>query len=330
MTGLFARDARDILDLEGHALVSAMAESSRLRERRHGRSVNLCWIANARSGSCDQDCAFCAQSSRSEAPIEKHPLLGADEIVRAARKAADGGAVRFSIVTSGGAMRRGSMLDTVLAAIARIRNETGLDVCASLGCVERGVLDDLKRAGLTRYHHNVEAAESFWPRVCSTRPYAEQRRVVGDAAAAGLEVCCGGIFGMGESLDQRIELLEEVRALEVDSVAINFFTPISGTPLGGIAPIPALDCLRVVIAARMMMPRRDIRVCGGRERNVRDIQALLLLGGASGIMIGGYLTTTGRPPEEDLAMIRDLGFVPDEIPEGRDTVSAPEPESRRA
>jgi biotin synthase len=227
-------------------------------------------------------------------------------------------------------MRRGSMLDTVLTAIDRIRNETGLDVCASLGCVERGVLDDLKRAGLMRYHHNVETSESFWPRVCSTRPYAEQRRVVGDAAAAGLEVCCGGIFGMGESLDQRIELLEEVRTLEVDSVAINFFTPISGTPFGEITPISALDCLRIVIAARMMMPRRDIRVCGGRERNVRDIQALLLLGGASGIMVGGYLTTTGRPPEEDLTMIRDLGFIPDAIPEGRDTVSSPEPESRRA
>jgi len=330
MTGLFGRDAREILDLEGHALFSAVAEASRLRELRHGRSVNLCWIANARSGACEQDCAFCAQSARSEAPIAKHPLLAADEIVAAAKKAADGGAVRFSIVTSGGAVRAGRDLATVIAAIDRIRNETGLDVCASLGCVERGVLDELKRAGLTRYHHNLETAESFWPRVCTTRPYAEQRRVVRDAAEAGLEVCCGGIFGMGESLDQRIELLDEVRSLEVDSVAINFFTPIAGTPFGGIAPIAALDCVRVVVAARMMMPRRDIRVCGGRERNVRDLQALLLIGGASGLMIGGYLTTTGRPPEEDFAMIRDLGFVPDAIPEGRDTVSTPDPGARRA
>jgi biotin synthase len=330
MTGLFARDAREILDLDGHALVSAMAEASRLRELRHGRSINLCWIVNARSGSCDQDCAFCAQSARSEARIEAYPLLEVDEIVAAARKAAERGAVRFSIVTSGGAMRRGRLLDAVLVAVERIRNETGLDVCASLGCVERRVLDELKRAGLARYHHNVETSESYWPRICTTRPYAEQRRVVVDAAAAGLEVCSGGVFGMGESLDQRIELLDEIRALHIDSVAINFFTPIPGTPLAEIAPISPLDCLRIVVAARSMMPRRDIRVCGGRERNVRDLQAMLLLGGASGIMIGGYLTTPGRPPEEDLAMIRDLGFVPDTIPEGRDTVTVPDPEGGHA
>ena len=330
MTGLFAQDAREILDLEGHALVAALAEASRLRELRHGRSVNLCWIVNARSGACDQDCAFCAQSARSDARIEVYPLLAAEEIVAAAQKAADAGAVRFSIVTSGGAMRRGRLLDAVLVAIERIRNETGLDVCASLGCVERGVLDELKRAGLMRYHHNVETSESYWPRVCTTRPYGEQRRVVVDAAEAGLEVCSGGVFGMGESLDQRIELLDEVRILDVDSVAINFFTPIPGTPFGEIAPISPLDCLRVVIAARLMMPRRDIRVCGGRERNVRDLQAMLLLGGASGLMIGGYLTTPGRPPEDDLAMIRDIGLVPDAIPEGRDTVSVTDPEDGHA
>jgi len=326
MTGLFARDAREILDLEGQALVAAVAEASRLRELRHGRSVNLCWIVNARSGACDQDCAFCAQSSRSDARISVYPLLEADEIVAAARKAAGSGAVRFSIVTSGGAMRRGRMLDALLVAIDRIRNETGLDVCASLGCAERGVLDDLKRAGLTRYHHNVETSESYWPRVCTTRPYCEQRRVVRDALEAGLEVCCGGVFGMGESPDQRIELLDEVRSLDVDSIAINFFTPIPETPFGGIAPPAPLDCLRIVVAARMMMPRRDIRVCGGREANVRDLQAMLLLGGASGLMIGGYLTTPGRSPKDDLAMIRDLGLVPDTIPEGRDTVSVPDPE----
>jgi biotin synthase len=330
MTGLFTRDAREILDLEGHALVAAVAEANRLRELRHGRSVNLCWIVNARSGACDQDCAFCAQSARSEARISVYPLLEVDEIVAAARKAADTGAVRFSIVTSGGGMRRGHLLDATLAAIERIRNETGLELCASLGCVERRVLDDLKSAGLTRYHHNVEAAESYWPRVCKTRPYSEQRRVVTDASEAGLEVCSGGIFGMGESLEQRVELLEEVRSLDVDSVAINFFTPIPGTPFGEIAPISPLDCLRIVVAARMMMPRRDVRVCGGRERNARDLQAMLLLGGASGLMIGGYLTTPGRPPEDDLAMIRDLGLVPDTIPEGRDTVSVSDPEGPHA
>jgi biotin synthase len=325
MTGLFSRDARELLDAEGQKLIAAFSEANRLRELRHGRSINLCSIANARSGACDQNCAFCAQSSRSDAQIAKYPLVSPDEIVSAAIRAAEGGAVRFSIVTSGGAMRSGRELDTVLVAIQWIVEKTGLDVCASLGCVTRDALDDLKAAGLSRYHHNLEAAASYWPAVCTTRPYEEQRRVVRDAKAAGLEVCSGGIFGMGESLDQRIELLDELRGLEVDAVALNFFNPIPGTPLGGIAPISPLDCLRVVVAARLMMPRIDIRLCGGRERNGRDLQSMMILGGASGMMIGGYLTTPGRQPAEDLAMLRDIGLVPDEAPAGRETVSIDEP-----
>jgi biotin synthase len=327
MTGLFTADARELLDAEGHKLLSALAEANRLRELRHGRSVNLCSIANARSGACDQDCGFCAQSSRSHAAIAAYPLLDVEEIVSAAYRAVASGAVRFSIVTSGGAMRPGRDLDGVLTALGRISEETGLETCASLGCVSRDVLTALKAAGLKRYHHNLEAAESYWPSVCTTRPFAEQRRVVRDAKDVGLEVCSGGIFGMGESKNQRIALLEELRALDVDAVALNFFTPIPGTPFADVRPISPLDCLRIVIAARLMMPRRDIRLCGGRERNGRDLQAMLLVGGASGMMIGGYLTTPGRSPGEDLAMIRDLGLVPDEIPMGRETVTtdAPDP-----
>ena len=328
MTGLFSTDARELLDADGHKLFAAFADANRLRELRHGRSINLCSIANARSGACDQDCAFCAQSSRATAPVDAYGLLPADEIVSAAQRAMENGAVRFSIVTSGGALRRGRDLDTVLVAIQWIVEKTGLDVCASLGCVSRDTLEDLKAAGLTRYHHNMEAAASFWPSVCTTRPYDEQRRVVRDAKAAGLEVCSGGVFGMGESLDQRIELLDELRDLDVDAVALNFFTPIPGTPFGDVVPISSLACLRIVVAARLMMPRRDIRLCGGRERNGRDLQAMLILGGASGMMIGGYLTTPGRPPAEDLAMIRDLGLVPDDVPAGRETFTIEPPSSR--
>ena len=167
----------------------------------------------------------------------------------------------------------------------------------------------------------METAESYWPRVCTTRTYEESRRVIRDAQEEGLEVCSGGIFGMGESLDQRIELLDEVKKLGVESVAINFFVPIPGTPFAEIQPIAPLECLKVVIAARMMMPRRDIRVCGGREKNVKDLQSMLVTSGVSGLMIGGYLTTPGRSPQEDLAMIRDLGLTPDTIPQGRTTIT---------
>lgn len=329
MTGLFGRDAMEILTAEGHELLQAMTEAYRLREKRHGRSVNLCWIVNARSGHCDQDCGFCSQSRRSDARIDTYPLLEPEEILRGAMEASAAGAVKYSIVTSGGAVREGEALDRILTAVGMIRDETALDLCASLGCVGREVLISLKEAGVTRYHHNMESAESYWPRVCSTRPYDDSRRTVRDAMDVGLEVCSGGIFGMGESLDQRIELLEELRDLGVHSVAINFHVAIPGTPFADIAPIHPMACLRIIIAARHMMPRREIRVCGGREKNMGDVQAMALLAGASGLMIGGYLTTPGRAPKDDIKMIRDLGMVPDAIPDGRNTVTLDPGESWR-
>jgi biotin synthase len=312
--------ARQVLELEGGALWAAVAEAAALRERRHGRSINLCWIVNARSGGCGQDCAFCAQSSRSRAAIEKYGLLDPDEILQAAREAARAGAVRFSIVTSGLAVRPGADLDRILEALRRIAGETSLGLCASLGVVEPAVLGALKEAGVSRYHHNLETAPSHWPRICSTRPFEDSRRVIRDAMAAGLEVCSGGIVGLGESLDQRAELLGEIDELGVDSVALNFFVPVPGTPLEDLPGPTPLDCLRMVIAARLLMPDRDIRLCGGRERNLRDLQAAALAAGASGMMIGGYLTTPGRAVGEDLRMIRDLGLEPDTIPEGRETL----------
>jgi len=314
-------EARQILDLEGAELQSAIAKACKHRERRHGRSVNLCWIVNAKSGSCGQDCAFCSQSSKSTADIPQYKLLPVDEMVDAARAAAAAGAVRFSIVTSGRAVSKGDDLDRILEVVRRIGDETGLNLCASLGVVDRQVLTGLRDAGVTRYHHNVETCESFWPDICTTRPYEEQRRVVRDALDVGLEVCSGGIVGLGESLDQRIELLEEVRQLGVHSVALNFFVPIPGAPLEHLRDLDPMSCLRVVVAARLMMPRRDIRVCGGREYNLRDLQPLLFAAGISGMMIGGYLTTPGRPVDDDLQMIRDLGLIPDTIPTGRATVS---------
>ncbi len=312
--------AREVLESEGAALWRAVAEAAALRERRHGRSINLCWIVNARSGDCGQDCAFCAQSARSDAAIERHGLLAASEIERAAKEAAAAGAVRFSIVTAGRAVRPGADLDTILEAVRRIADETSLGLCASLGVVEPAVLVALKDAGVSRYHHNLETAPSHWPAICTTRPYEDSRRVIRDAKEAGLEVCSGGIIGLGESLGQRAELLAEIDGLDVDSVALNFFVPVPGTPLSHLPGPSPLECLRFVAAARLAMPDRDIRVCGGRERNLGSLQAVALVAGVSGMMIGGYLTTPGRAVEDDLAMIRDLGLEPDSIPEGRSTL----------
>lgn len=315
MNGMGSEQARRVLDLDLAGLAPLFAEASRLRAARHGDRIDLCSIVNAKSGCCGEDCAFCAQSARATSAAPRYPLLGVDELVAAAGRAARAGAHRFSIVTSGVRVEPGPELDAVRAAIRRIRAEVGLAVCASLGCVSKEVLAVLRDAGLERYHHNLETARSHWPRICTTRPYDESVRVVREAREVGLEVCSGGIFGLGETLDQRIELLDELRELAVDAAALNFFVAIPGTPLADADDLTPLACLRIVVAARLMMPRTDIRICGGRERNLRDLQALLPLAGASGIMIGGYLTTPGRPPEQDLRMVRDLGLTPADRPD---------------
>lgn len=311
MSGITSYEALEILRLKGPELINVLARTNELRHRAHGSKISLCSIVNAKSGHCSQDCAFCAQSARSKAKINKYPLIEEDEIVDAAVRAEKAGAHRFSIVTSGRHIRAGRELETILRSIERIRKETSLGVCASLGCIEANVLDALKRAGLSRYHHNLETAPSRWETICTTRPYEDSRNVIRSANELGLEVCSGGIFGMGESLEQRVELLAELKSLPVTALALNFFTPVPGTPLDAVDDLTPLSCIRIVAAARLMMPTREIRVCGGREKNLRDLQALLPLAGVSGIMVGGYLTTPGRNPEDDVTMIRDLDLVPE-------------------
>jgi len=306
-TGLPRELALDVLCAEGPDLFDLLAWSNRVRHLFKGQGVRLCSIANAKSGRCAEDCAFCAQSARSGAAIERHGLRSADELFEAARAAAAAGAARFGIVTSGTALGRAE-LRVVASALSRIAGELPIAPCASLGLLGRDALEALRDAGLTRYHHNLEAAESFFPELCSTRAWTRSVDTIGAARLAGLSTCCGGIFGVGESRAQRIELLQEVRELGVDSVPINFLHPIPGTPLERCAGLTALEALAVVAVARLMMPDREIRVCGGREHALRDLQSWVVLAGADGIMVGGYLTTSGRNVADDLRMIADAGL----------------------
>ena len=325
MTGIFTSDALAILELDDSKIYDIICDTNKLRERRHGRAVSLCWIVNAKSGACDQDCAFCSQSSRSEAAIDTYGMIDPERILENACRAADAGATKFSIVTSGGAVERGPDLDKIIRAVNMNLDETGLEVCASLGCISFQVLEDLRRAGVTRYHHNMETAQSFWPNICTTREYEESRRVIRDAKQLNMEVCSGGIFGLGESLAQRAELLEEIRNLKVNSVAINFLSPIPGTPLEDLKELTPLDCIRIIAATRMMMPKHELRICGGRDQNLRELQPMLFAAGASGIMIGDYLTTKGRNFTKDLTLIADMGLLPETIPRNRITVTADDP-----
>jgi biotin synthase len=235
--------------------------------------------------------------------------MSGEEIFREAAAAKERGAREFSIVASGLAMRDREELRRVGDAVDRIRTELGLETCVSLGTLPPSDVEYLLSRGLRSVHHNLETSRSFFPTVCTTHDYEEDVAAVRAAKAAGAWVCCGGIFGLGESPEDRVELALTLRELGVDSIPVNFLNPVPGTPLEGRKDLTPVECLRVIAMLRLTNPTREIIVCGGREVNLRDLQALMFAAGATGTMVGNYLTTAGRPAEDDLRMLCDLGLT---------------------
>ncbi len=306
--GISSPDALTVLRLPHEALWRLLDVTEAVRRRFKGDGIRLCSIVNAKSGLCSEDCSFCSQSSRSKADIAKYPMIDEEKIVAAARQAKERGAREFSIVASGLAMRSRPELVRVGNAVERIRDEVGLETCASLGALPAGSIAYLLSRGLRSVHHNLETSRRFFPSVCTTHDYEEDVRAVRDAKAAGAWVCCGGVFGLGETDSDRVELTMTLRGLDVDSIPVNFLNPVPGTPLEGKRDLTPMTCLKIIAMMRLCHPAREIIVCGGREVNLRDLQSLMFAAGATGTMVGNYLTTCGRPPEEDVRMIRDLGL----------------------
>lgn len=299
-------DAIALFDIPDSEVMHLFALANSIRARL-GNTVDLCSISNARCGMCGEDCSFCAQSIHHNTNIATHPLLEEEELVNLAHLMQESGAGRFCIVTSGGDVD-GQDFQDILKIIRRIKKETQLSVCASLGSLSREKAEALKDAGVSRIHHNLETSESYFGNVCTTHTYTDRLDTVRIALATGFDVCCGGIIGMGESVADRVDMAFDIKGLDVDSVPINILVPVEGTQLEGITQIRPLDVLKTIAIFRLIMPDKTIRVAGGREANLRDIQALALMAGANGLIIGNYLTTEGRTPESDLTMIKDLGM----------------------
>jgi biotin synthase len=274
----------DVFDLFG------LANSARLRHR--GNKVDLCSIVNAKSGACPEDCSFCAQSSVSRAGTKTYPLAGSDRILEAAESAKKNGVKRFCIVTSG---RKSSNkeIDRICGFIYAIR-QTGLLPCATLGMLGEPELKDLKDAGLNRYHHNLETSENFFSEICTTHTYREKIKTIETAKSLGLSICSGGIFGLGETWEDRIDMAFALRDINTDSVPINFLAPIAGTPMGQREQLQPIEALKIIAIYRLILPDREIRVCGGRPGTLRELNSLIFPAGADGLLIGNYLTTPNR------------------------------------
>jgi biotin synthase len=286
-----------------------LSAATLVRERAFGKNVSLCSIVNAKSGLCPEDCAFCAQSAHHATSVAQYPLLDEQTLLAGARAAAANGSGCYGIVTSGSGIRSGEELDRICSVIRQIRAEGLIAPGASLGTLDEYSVQALKEAGLVTYHHNLETSRSFFPQICSTHAYDDDIATVRLAKRAGLRVCSGGLFGLGETMEQRVELALTLRELDVDSVPINFLDPVEGTPLAGSNNLTPLECLQSIALFRLILPKAHITICGGREKNLRDLHSWLFMAGASGIMTGNYLTKEGRQPGDDRQMIADLGLT---------------------
>jgi len=302
-------EAIEIANIPDAETFDLLYQANRLRKHFCGEQIHLCSIINAKSGLCPEDCSFCAQSAHHRTDVQVYPLVDDEEIVRSAHTATMEGAGCFGIVTSGTTTGRGSELEQICSAIRKIRSEGEIQPACSLGIIDRETAVVLRDAGMMKYHHNLETARSFFPNICTTHDYEEDVQTVRAVKEAGLRVCCGGIFGLGETPEQRVEFAFTLKELEVDSVPINFLNPVPGTRLAHADFLTPMECLRIIALFRYVMPDKQISVCGGREKNLRDLQSWMFFAGASGTMVGNYLTTTGREPEQDLQMFRDLGLA---------------------
>ena len=291
-------------DDEMPAIVTA---AHRVRDRHFGNTVKINFLVNIKSGICPEDCHYCSQSKLSKAGIDKYNLLSGQDILTAALRGHEFGARRVCLVASG---RGPSDADVghIAAAVREVRGALpDAEICACLGLLEERQAAALHDAGVFAYNHNLNTSEAFYGDICSTHTYADRVETVGIVKEQGLSPCCGALFGMGETDEDIVEVALELRRIGVDSIPVNFLIPIPGTPLAERWSLTPARCLKILSLMRLMNPDREIRIAGGREHHLRSLQPMGLLV-ANSIFIGDYLTAKGQRPEDDVAMIRDLGF----------------------
>jgi biotin synthase len=300
-------DALAILEADDAEVPALVAAAHRIRRQYFGNRVKVNFLVNIKSGICPEDCHYCSQSKLSRAPIDKYALLSGADIVTAARRGHQFGARRVCLVASG----RGPTDEDVShigVAVRDVLDELpDTEICACLGLLTPKQGHALKGAGVFAYNHNLNTSEAHYGEICETHTYADRVETVGVVKDAGLSPCCGALFGMGETDEDIVDVAFSLAELEVDSLPVNFLIPIQGTPLAGRWELTPNRCLKILCLMRLTNPRAELRIAGGREHHLKSLQPLGLLV-ANSIFIGDYLTAKGQRPEDDIAMIRDLGF----------------------
>ncbi|MBB31442.1 MAG: biotin synthase BioB [Gemmatimonadetes bacterium] len=303
---LSTEEMETVLDTPPDALLQLLQSAFEVRKRYFGMKVHLHVLQNAKSGLCPEDCGYCSQSSVSNASIEKYPMLPRQRIVQAARDAYNADALRYYIVTSGRGPTQGE-LEFLAGTVREIKGEIDIEICCCVGLLSQEQAFFLKDAGVDRVNHNLNTSNTHHGNIVSTHTFQDRVATIKAVQAAGISTCCGGILGMGERREDIIELALTIRELDIDSIPVNFLHPIEGTPLETQDELTPHDCLKTLCLFRFLNPRKEIRVAGGREHNLRPLQPLALYP-ANSMFMDGYLTTEGQNASDAHRMIEDMGF----------------------
>ena len=296
-------DTADIFDL--------LSWANRIRVHFKGNKIHLCSIVNIKAGGCSENCRFCAQSALYQTDSPRYGLIEPEPMRAAAEEARANGVTALGLVAAWRGLEEGPVLDQICGQFAELKNSGKARPDASLGIIKsQKVADRLKAAGCECYNHNLESSRRFFPQVCTTHTYEERLETIHHLKNAGIKICSGGIIGMGETRQDRCELAFSLKELGAHVVPINILNPIPGTPFEKNEPLPPLEVLKTIACFRFVLPRQEIKIAGGRTVNLRDLQSLIFMAGASALMVGNYLTTLNQPVEKDLQMLKDLGLDP--------------------
>ena len=314
------KEAIALTKIEGRENILLLCEAAdKVRSSCCGNTVDLCSIVNIKSGNCSENCSFCSQSAHHQGVgSPTYGLKSTEEILAQAKAAEAAGARRFCLVSQGRGPKYNSPqsgeFERILETVRRVIAETNIKPCCALGEVTQEQARALREAGVTRYNHNLESSEEFYPEIVTTHSWRDRVETVKNLKAAGIQACTGGIMGMGETWEDRVDLALALRELEVESVPLNLLNPRQGTPLGDRPKLDAYEALKAIAIFRLILPKQIIRYAGGREAVMGELQAQGLKAGINAMLIGHYLTTLGQPPEKDRAMLEELGLEGGETP----------------
>lgn len=295
------------IDINNNENISTLfACANKIREKFAGKKVDLCSILNAKSGSCSEDCKFCSQSGHFNTDVKTYDLIDYEDVLKRAKEVERQGVKRFSLVTSGKGIND-KEFDKIIEIYKKLKDNTKLHLCASHGIIsyEQGV--KLKEAGVSMYHHNVETSSDYYSKICTTHSFDERIKTIKDVKNAGLEICCGGIIGLGENRENRVKMAFEIKELGIKSIPLNILNPIKGTPMEEEKMLNALEVLKTMAVYRLIFPDGYIRYAGGRQA-LKDKQSLGLRAGINAALVGNYLTTVGNDVEQDKKMILSEGL----------------------